>query len=104
VVLIEPGPITSQIRQNAVAHFERWIDWQGSARRAEYESLRQRLYEDRRPDRFELPAAAVTEKLIRALESPRPRPRYRVTTPTHFAAIARRLLSTRLLDRLVGRG
>lgn len=34
VVLIEPGPIASRIRENAIPHFERWIDWQGSARRA----------------------------------------------------------------------
>ena len=26
VVLIEPGPVTSRIRQNAIPHFERWID------------------------------------------------------------------------------
>ena len=60
VVLIEPGPITSKIRQNAVRHFERWIDWQNSARAGEYAALRHRLYESRGPDRFELPASAVT--------------------------------------------
>ena len=27
IVLIEPGPITSQIRQNARKPFEKWIDW-----------------------------------------------------------------------------
>ena len=53
VVLLEHGPGTSGIRQNAIPHFERWIDWRGSPRRAEYEaSLLKRLYEDRGPDRF----------------------------------------------------
>jgi NAD(P)-dependent dehydrogenase (short-subunit alcohol dehydrogenase family) len=85
IILIEPGPITSAIRANAIPHFERWIDWNASARRDEYIPLRDRLYESRGPDRFELPARAVTAKLIHALESPRPRPRYYVTTPTRGA-------------------
>lgn len=105
VVLIQPGPIRTRIRQNSIPHFERWIDWRGSALRDRYEeSLLKRLYEDRGPDRFELPASAVTSKLIRALESPRPRPRYRVTTPTHVAEAMRRLLTSRARDRIVRRG
>lgn len=104
VVLIEPGPITSSIRQNAIAHFERWIDWQNSARVGEYAALRHRLYESRGPDRFELPASAVTATLIRALEARRPRPRYYVTTPTHLMGFARRLLSSRALDWLLSKG
>ena len=104
VVLIEPGPITSSIRQNAVAHFERWIDWQNSARVGEYAALRHRLYESRGPDRFELPASAVTAVLIRALDARRPRPRYYVTTPTHLMGFARRVLSSRALDWLIAKG
>ncbi|MEM9393730.1 MAG: SDR family NAD(P)-dependent oxidoreductase [Pseudomonadota bacterium] len=102
VVLIEPGPITTLIRQNSIPHFERWIDWQASPRKALYEkSLIKRLYEDRGPDTFELPPSAVTAKLIHALEAPRPRPRYYVTTATYIMGWARRLLSTRALDRLL---
>jgi NAD(P)-dependent dehydrogenase (short-subunit alcohol dehydrogenase family) len=103
VVLIEPGPIATRIRENARPHFERWIDWRGSARRAEYEALRHRLYGDPRPDRWELPPAAVTAKLIRALEAPRPRARYRVTAPSQALEALRRLLPTAALDRLVHR-
>lgn len=97
-ILIEPGPITSKIRQNAAVQFERWIDWKSSARRAEYGPLVYRLHEARGPDRFELPASAVTARLIEALECRRPRARYFVTRPTHVAAILRRLLPTRALD------
>lgn len=104
VILIEPGPIGTSIRVNAIPHFERWIDWQGSARRDQYASLRGRLYESGGPDAFELPPAAVTARLIRALESPRPAARYFVTVPTHVSAWLRRLLPTRLLDRVVARG
>ncbi len=105
VITIEPGPITARIRQNARPHFEKWIDWENSARRDAYETvLIPRLYEpNARKDRFELPASAVTKKLIHALESPRPKPRYYVTTPTHVMGALRRVLTTRALDRLLGR-
>ncbi|WP_435257825.1 SDR family NAD(P)-dependent oxidoreductase [Thioclava sp. FR2] len=104
VILIEPGPITSSIRKNAIPHFEKWIDWENSARSEEYRSLRSRLYEDRGPDRFELPASAVTKKLIHALESPRPKARYYVTTPTYLMGFARRILPTRALDWVISKG
>ncbi len=105
IVLIEPGPVTSKIRVNSIPHFERWIDWETSPRAEQYRrSLLKRLYESRGPDRFELPAEAVTKKLVHALESARPRSRYYVTAPTHAMGIARRLLPTRLLDALLQKG
>jgi NAD(P)-dependent dehydrogenase (short-subunit alcohol dehydrogenase family) len=105
VILIEPGPISTRIRENAIPHFERWIDWQASARAGEYAALRGRLYDVKtKPDAFELPPSAVTAKLIRALESPRPRPRYYVTVPTYLMGIARRILPTRALDWLIAKG
>jgi NAD(P)-dependent dehydrogenase (short-subunit alcohol dehydrogenase family) len=105
VILIEPGPVTSKIRENAARQFERYIDWENSARREEYKAkLMKRLYEDRGKDPFELPASAVTKKLIHAVESPRPRARYYVTMPTYFMGTMRRLLPTRALDWLISRG
>ncbi|MBD3765738.1 MAG: SDR family NAD(P)-dependent oxidoreductase [Rhodobacterales bacterium] len=105
VILIEPGPVTSRIRQNSIPHFERWIDWQASPRAQQYrDSLLKRLYDSRGPDRFELPASAVTAKLARALEDPRPAARYFVTTPTYLMDVARRVLPTRALDWLTSRG
>lgn len=105
VILLEPGPVTSRIRANSIPHFERWIDWQHSPRAEDYRTrLRKRLYADKNaPDRFELPASAVTAKLVHALESPHPRPRYYVTTPTYLMSAARRLLPTRALDWLIAK-
>ncbi|MCT8331760.1 SDR family NAD(P)-dependent oxidoreductase [Albidovulum sediminis] len=104
VVLIEPGPITSLIRMNSIPHFERWIDWRASARRAQYEAtLLKRLYEKGGPDRWELPASAVTAVLLRALSTANPRPRYRVTTPTQVMAFLRRILPGRALDAFLDR-
>ena len=47
---------------------------------------------------FKLGPEAVAAKLVRALESKRPKPRYYVTVPTYVAALLRRLLPTRALD------
>ena len=104
IILIEPGPITSKIRANAIPHFEKWIDTAHSARAAQYETLKSRLYEDTGPDNFELPASAVTKKILHALTSANPKPRYYVTTPTYLIGTLRRLLPTRLLDWVIAKG
>ena len=102
IILIEPGPITSRIRENARPHVTKWIDWKNSPRAPEYAPLIERLFGEKYgPDPFELPASAVTAKLIAALESRHPRPRYYVTTPTYLMGFARRILPTRALDWLI---
>lgn len=105
ISLIEPGPIATKIRENAIPHFERWIDWENSARVDLYRRLRGRLYDKKtRKDAFELEPAAVTAKLVHALEARRPKARYYVTTPTYLMGFARRLLPTRALDWLIAKG
>lgn len=104
VVLIEPGPITTNFRINSIAGFEKWINWEASPRAEQYRSnLLNRLYRSNGPDPFELPSSAVVKKLVHALESKRPRARYFVTTPTYVMAISRRLLPTRILDWVLSR-
>ncbi|AGT07475.1 SDR family NAD(P)-dependent oxidoreductase [Paracoccus aminophilus] len=100
IVLIEPGPIGTDIRLKSIPHFERWIDWENSPRREQYRAtLLKRLYQPAaKKDRFELPPRAVSEKIAQALESAHPRARYYVTTPTYLSGIGRRILSTRALD------
>jgi NAD(P)-dependent dehydrogenase (short-subunit alcohol dehydrogenase family) len=105
IVLIEPGPVTSKIRQNATIAFEKWIDWENSARADAYRTtLLKRLYDKPGKDRFELPASAVTQKLVHALESRRPQARYFVTTPTYIMAALKRFLPTRALDWILAKG
>ena len=105
IVLIEPGPVTSKIRQNATIAFEKWIDWENSARADAYRTtFLKRLYDKPDKDRFELPASAVTQKLVHALESRRPQARYFVTTPTYIMAALKRLLPTRALDWILAKG
>lgn len=102
VCLIEPGPIGTLIREKSRPHFYKWIKVEGSAFETLYrEKLIPRLEStDGKKDRFELGCDAVVAKLIHALEHPDPRPRYFVTFPTWFMAIAKRLTTSRQFDRL----
>ncbi len=95
--LIEPGPITSEFRVNSLHKFIEHIDRSHSVHQAEYQELEKRLKSDR-PTRYTLPPEAVLEATIQALESPRPRIRYRVTTPTKVLAVLKRILTDRMLD------
>lgn len=103
-ILIEPGPITTKFRDNSAAQFKRWIKWETSPRRDEYAEVLKRFENTTGPDKFELPASAVTKKLIHALESARPKARYYVTVPTYVMGIARRILPVRALDWVLAGG
>ena len=105
IVLLEPGPITSQFRVNSIPIFERWFDWQNSPNKSKYESvLLQRLYEGRgRKDPFELPPSAVSKKVIHALEASKPRSHYMITGATYLATLLTWALPIRVLDRIVAK-
>ena len=105
VVLIEPGPIRTDFRKNAIAQFEHWVDWKSSMLAEEYEkTLLPKLYTGTTGSRFELEAEAVAEKLWTALEDDTPAARYYVTTPTYIMGILRRILPTSMLDNVLARG
>jgi NAD(P)-dependent dehydrogenase (short-subunit alcohol dehydrogenase family) len=102
VITINPGPIESNFVPNARAAFERNVDMTQSNYRAEFEKQRARL-DKGGSTRFKLPADAVLDKLILALERDRPRAHYYVTTPTWIVAVARRILPSSLLDSFINR-
>ena len=101
VSLIEPGPIESRFRANGVAHFKNRIDIEHSPFREQYRKTLARLTAEGPVVPFTLPPEAVLKKVIHALESPRPRPRYYVTFPTWLFGSLRRLLSSRALDAVL---
>ena len=97
VSLIEPGPIRTQFLPTALAMFRAKVDIEHSAHRDTY---KRRLVSMEKGGKttFKLEPEAVVRQLIRALESPRPKPRYFVTTPTYLANILKRALPTVILD------
>jgi NAD(P)-dependent dehydrogenase (short-subunit alcohol dehydrogenase family) len=101
IILIEPGPIESQFRANAFALYQKNIDASTSVHRETYKAMENRLQKPGPAAPFTLPAAAVAEKVIHALESNHPKTRYAVTLPTHLFAWLKRLLPTTWLDKIL---
>lgn len=101
VSLIEPGPIESQFRANALKKFQQWIDVENSVHKEQYELQLKRLGNEKSGNRFVLPSESIIEPLIHALESDKPKLRYRITTPTKVFAILKRLLPERWLDNIL---
>ncbi len=99
--LIEPGPIESQFRKNAFDKFQQNIDTQNSFHREQYAAMVQRLETEGPAVPFTLPAEAVFQKVLHALESRRPKARYPVTFPSHLFAVLKRLLPTSVMDRIL---
>jgi NAD(P)-dependent dehydrogenase (short-subunit alcohol dehydrogenase family) len=98
VSLIEPGPIESRFRENAYEAFKKNIDVANSPHREAYRRVEARLAVEEKAQPFTLPGDAVFKKVVHALESRRPKPRYYVTVPTYAFGFLRRILPTRLLD------
>jgi short-subunit dehydrogenase len=101
ISLIEPGPITSQFRANAVKAMLLHIDIENSIHREKYLDVLERLNKKGSAVPFTLPPEAVLKRVIYALETKKPKPRYYVTFPTYLFGFLKRLLSNRLLDTLL---
>ncbi len=102
VSLIEPGPIHSDFRVNALKRFREHIDVEQSAHKKLYETVLSRL-ESTGDAAFTLPESAVTKKVLHALESQRPKIRYYVTVPTHVLGRLKRVLPDWLMDKVLAR-
>lgn len=103
VSLIEPGPILSQFRKNALSALTCNIDRDSSRHRAKYEAAIERLSKKGPAMKFTQGPDAVYKRLKHALESKRPKPRYYVTVPTYLLGYLKRILSTRALDKILAK-
>lgn len=103
ISLVEPGPIESLFRANSFAAYKKNINKENSRFKQEYESTEKRLGKKGAAVPFTLPPEAVLKRIIHALESEKPKPRYYITTPTYLFGYLKRLLSTRLMDRILSK-
>jgi short-subunit dehydrogenase len=101
ISLIEPGPIRSDFRKNAFALYKKNIDPSDSFHKDTYQTMEARLQKEGDVAPFTLPAEAVAEKVIHALEARRPKMRYYVTFPTYLFAFLKRILPMSWLDALL---
>ncbi len=99
--LIEPGPIKSDFRKNAFALYKKNIDPELSFHKVSYKAMEERLQKEGPAVPFTLPAEAVAEKVIHALESKKPKIRYYVTFPTYLFGFLKRILPMAWLDVLL---
>ncbi len=103
VVLIEPGPITSNFLQTSLANFHKNIDAENSVHKEQYAGQLERMSGSGKTSgsKFKLGPEAVQKVLVKALESPNPRAHYYVTKPTFMLGALRRLLPQRALDPIL---
>lgn len=100
VIAIEPGPINSRFRDNSVDSSLQHVDVNNSFYKKQYSSMLTTYKQTKTDSFFTKEPVAVINKLIHAIEAKRPKPKYAVTFPAHLFIFLKRILSTRLLDKL----
>ncbi len=101
ISLIEPGPIASRFRENALIQFEKHVDMDNSIHRLAYLGQLQRLKTKGPAAPFTLSADDCAKVCAKALQAKRPKARYQVTTPSKAFWVLKRILPTALLDKLL---
>lgn len=101
VVLIEPGPIESKIRENAKHHFLKHIPLQSTHHQKTYQKMEEEFFAIKEKSFFYLPAEAVLKKVIQAIESKNPKARYYVGFPAYLFQVLKRWLPTKVLDQII---
>jgi NAD(P)-dependent dehydrogenase (short-subunit alcohol dehydrogenase family) len=104
VSLIEPGPIETNFRKNALNAFKTSIEYRDSLHCTAYQKQIERLEKDGPSAPFTLPASSVTKVLLKAINAKNAKARYRVTFPTKLFAILKRILPTSWLDAMLAKG
>lgn len=103
ISLIEPGPIHSQFRSNALIKFLQHINVATSRHSKSYQQTLQRLQNPKPKSSFTLEPESCVAPVLHALRSKRAKIRYAVTFPTHLFAFLKRILPARWLDSILCR-
>lgn len=101
ISLIEPGPIESRFRPNALQALKDNVDMDASVHSHRYAGTIKRLAKEGNTDSFTLPAEAVLDKVLLCLEKTNPKPHYYVTTPTYVMGYLKRILPTIWMDKFI---
>jgi NAD(P)-dependent dehydrogenase (short-subunit alcohol dehydrogenase family) len=101
VVLLQPGPIDTRFRMNAMEAFESHIKPNESVHSNAYKSMVDRLQKKGKTSWLTLPPEACMSPLLKALKRKNPSSRYHITWATKVMVILKRLLPSKLMDRVV---
>ncbi|MGC1182751.1 SDR family NAD(P)-dependent oxidoreductase [Legionella sp.] len=100
VITIEPGPINSCFRDNCVEGSLSVINMQDSHFNKQYMAMLSTYKHTDTDSFFTKKPQAVIKKLIHAIEAKNPQAKYPVTLPAHVLIFFKRILSTKMLDKL----
>lgn len=105
VSIINPGPIKTNIRQNALLHYQNALKKQTeSVHEKTYQAMEQQYFNPKRQDdKIALTPEVVVKKVIHALESSRPHAHYYIGLPAKSLALLRRVLPDCALDWLLAK-
>ena len=98
VSLIEPGPLATRFRPNALEKFKQYIDIDKSVHAESYRAQLARLATEGDAAPFTMSSPDCAAVCVKALLAERPKARYRITLPTQVFWYLKRLLPTRWLD------
>jgi len=101
VSIIEPGPIETAFRDNALSAYQGHIEPSTSAYRETYKRFLSNFMRDKNQLSFSEHPEAVAKIIYHALESSHPKPHYLVTKPAYLLSFLKRVLPTRWLDFLL---
>jgi short-subunit dehydrogenase len=100
ICTINTGPIRSDFRKNAIKMFKKNVASKGSVFEKQYnEELL--TVKEKDGDIFTKDTDVVIKNIVHALESKNPQPRYYNTFATHLLGGFKRVLSTRILDKIL---
>jgi short-subunit dehydrogenase len=98
IVTLNTGPITSDFRKNAMIKLKENIDIEHSRFKQIYErSLAGRA----KSVPFNEEATSVAKIVYKIIEAKKPKPRYYITKATYLLGYLKRVLSTKLLDKIL---
>ena len=103
VITIEPGPISSEFRNNAIDQSLKKTDTENSHFHKQYLHMLAVFRQQKEDSMFTKSTDAVINKLIHAIESNKPRAKYPVTFPAHLFSVLKRILSVKMLDKVITR-
>lgn len=99
-VLLNTGPITSNFRITAMKKLQDNVDIEHSVHKNVYSK---NLSGNHKKVPFNEEATSVASVVHKIILAKNPKPRYYITKATYLLGYIKRIISTRLLDRLLGR-
>lgn len=101
VAIIQPGPILTKFRENALKALDKNVDFTTSRHQSRYQEALERLSKPGPASKHTLGPDVVVKALLHALEAKRAKSHYRVTFPTKLMRYLKPILPTALMDKIL---